>query len=235
MQEDREIDLDRIFSFHGPGQYLATTVGLFVWNLRTCWGRELGDPLPTELPPQPARLCCSTTHTLHSCAVQSAADARSALMPSELDTLPTKRSHTVSKTLDNPPETAQSSLPPRNDTPTSQTVVSSFVRGVGPTLALLVTLNWPKRLQTLPGWTWRDDPPALYCPAGCALRLHSIDPPRSNGSLTVRLRARRSQCQRCPQRSSCTQSLSPYFQREITFTVTEGQACPRRQGCPPAA
>ena len=50
-QEDRELGLDRIFSYHLPGQQLATLVGLFVWNFYICRGMELAAP-PQELPDQ---------------------------------------------------------------------------------------------------------------------------------------------------------------------------------------
>jgi len=51
FQEDRELGLDRIFSYHLPGQALATLIGLFVWNFRICRGMELASP-PVDLPPQ---------------------------------------------------------------------------------------------------------------------------------------------------------------------------------------
>ena len=40
-QEDQELGLDRIFSYHLPGQQLATLVGLFVWNHYVCRGMDL--------------------------------------------------------------------------------------------------------------------------------------------------------------------------------------------------
>ena len=43
-QEDRELGLDRIFSYHLPGQELATCLGLAVWNLRIAQGFELEQP-----------------------------------------------------------------------------------------------------------------------------------------------------------------------------------------------
>ncbi len=53
-QEDRELGLDRIFSYHVPGQSLANLVGLLVWNLRICGGLGLAD-LP-EVPAQAPRV-----------------------------------------------------------------------------------------------------------------------------------------------------------------------------------
>ncbi len=53
-QEDRELGLDRIISYHLPGQELATLVGLSLWNLRLVRGFELQRP-PAERPVQPPR------------------------------------------------------------------------------------------------------------------------------------------------------------------------------------
>jgi hypothetical protein len=50
-QEDREAGLDRIFSYHLPGQELAVAVGLWVWNLRVVQGFRL-DPPPARPPEQ---------------------------------------------------------------------------------------------------------------------------------------------------------------------------------------
>lgn len=43
-QEDREVGLDRIVSYHLPGQELATLAGLFLLNYRTARGFELEPP-----------------------------------------------------------------------------------------------------------------------------------------------------------------------------------------------
>lgn len=62
-QEDRELGLDHVFSYHLPGQALAVLVGLMVWNLRIVRGFELdsppavaatGTPRRDEIDPRPA-------------------------------------------------------------------------------------------------------------------------------------------------------------------------------------
>jgi len=53
-QEDRELGLDRIISYHLPGQELATLVGLALWNLQLVRGFELQRP-PVVRPVQPPR------------------------------------------------------------------------------------------------------------------------------------------------------------------------------------
>lgn len=53
-QEDRELGLDRIVSYHLPGQEFATLVGLSLWNLRLARGFEL-EPPPEVRPVQQLR------------------------------------------------------------------------------------------------------------------------------------------------------------------------------------
>lgn len=53
-QEDRELGLDRIISYHLPGQELAALVGLFLWNLRTVRGFAQAPP-PEQRTAQPLR------------------------------------------------------------------------------------------------------------------------------------------------------------------------------------
>jgi hypothetical protein len=43
-QEDREFELDRIYSYNLAGQELAATIGLFVWNQQLCRGFDLAPP-----------------------------------------------------------------------------------------------------------------------------------------------------------------------------------------------
>ncbi len=53
-QEDREVGLDRIISYHLPGQELATVVGMSLWNYRVVRG-FWQDPPPAEPPAQRPR------------------------------------------------------------------------------------------------------------------------------------------------------------------------------------
>lgn len=54
-QEDRELGLDRIVSYHLPGQELATVVGLLLWNLRLAHGFD-AQPPPRVAPVQPLQV-----------------------------------------------------------------------------------------------------------------------------------------------------------------------------------
>lgn len=53
-QDDRELGLDRILSYHLPGQELATLVGMALWNMRLVRGFDLATP-PIETPRQKPR------------------------------------------------------------------------------------------------------------------------------------------------------------------------------------
>ena len=57
-QEDRELELDRTYSYHLPGQQLVTSLGLWVWNLRICEGFNLAPPAPVY-PTQSPRVATS--------------------------------------------------------------------------------------------------------------------------------------------------------------------------------
>lgn len=50
-QEDREVELDRIFSHEIVGQEFASVVGLMLWNLQILRGFEQNPPLPVPPPP----------------------------------------------------------------------------------------------------------------------------------------------------------------------------------------
>jgi hypothetical protein len=57
-QEDKELVLDRIFSYNLAGQEFATHIGLMVWNLRIARGFELDCP-PNVVPEQTPRVARS--------------------------------------------------------------------------------------------------------------------------------------------------------------------------------
>jgi hypothetical protein len=54
-QEDRELGLDRILSYHIPGQELAVVVGLSLWNIRLVKGFELAPPPMLRVVPSERR------------------------------------------------------------------------------------------------------------------------------------------------------------------------------------
>lgn len=62
-QEDRELELDRIFSYHLAGQELVSVIGLLIWNLRVVRGFEQAE-LPREKPKQPRRAEVPTSAVL---------------------------------------------------------------------------------------------------------------------------------------------------------------------------
>ncbi|MBC8424506.1 hypothetical protein H8E07_10315 [bacterium] len=59
-QEDRELGLDRIVSYHLPGQELASVIGLATWNLRVVRGFQ-AEPPPVRAPVLPLRQQSPTT------------------------------------------------------------------------------------------------------------------------------------------------------------------------------
>jgi len=55
-QEDQELGLDRIFSYHVPGQNLANLVGLLIWNLRVRQGFALAQESLPQIRAQAPRV-----------------------------------------------------------------------------------------------------------------------------------------------------------------------------------
>ncbi len=63
-QEDRELGLDRTFSYHLPGQELAAVIALFLWNWRTTVG--FADNPPPERAPTCKARCAIVAEPLRS-------------------------------------------------------------------------------------------------------------------------------------------------------------------------
>lgn len=93
-QEDRELKLDRIFSYNLAGQELACLVGLMVWNLQIVLGFACERPLPERRPaplaapivderPVPAATWAPSPQTVESTA--AAQTPSHAAPPNDLD------------------------------------------------------------------------------------------------------------------------------------------------------
>jgi hypothetical protein len=133
-QEDRELGLDRIFSYNLPGQELATLLGLFVWNLRITEGFKLERP-PLEKPAQ----CLRTEFAEPE-------------PPTVTETTAATETTTATETTAATETTSDESNSPRN-APSPELVA-----------ALDKHIDWPRLLLTLPGFERSADHVALVCP-----------------------------------------------------------------------
>lgn len=211
-QEDRELGLDRIFSYHLPGQQLANLVGLFLWNERTARGAELVAPMSGKLPAQPARKQQSSAPT----------SPEGPSNETEQNAPASERSDAASSERQSEPATTEIA---KEMQPGSATEVRgdddlrrplSSVEKLSRHLAKLNQLNWNHQFQNLPGWRW-DETLGLVCPNNMPLGLHSMANTK-DGSLLIRWRGRGPVCRDCAVRTTCSSSQSTSFRKDIWFT-----------------
>jgi len=190
-QEDREIDLDRIFSYHLPGQELATLVGLFVWNLRVRLGFEL------EPPPELVRLSTQPEAEIDVRDVNGQAPekaAASVLLPGE--SAPTKR----------PSES------PADATPTAIENALSVA---------LDTFDWVKMLSARPGWSRSPASTAVLCPEQQALSLTCVDSPKHDSDRSRMIfRSRLGICCACTSKASCFPTARVTTSKRAGFSIS---------------
>lgn len=200
-QEDHELGLDRIFSYHVPGQELANLVGLFVWNLRVCHGMALCDP-PTEMPaPEPRR------PILVEQRVELFVEA-----PSDSD----------EPSSDGVPAGA----PPAGEPGGTPPVAPSEAREQ--LLSALDVLDWPSLLGDKSSWSWDREGGGLLCPNQAALNLSSVKTFGLDNNRILRFVTPASVCPNCPLRGRCTssRSTSPTFRKEFSMSVPTDTAKP---------
>jgi hypothetical protein len=210
LQEDRQLGLDRIFSYHLPGQHLACAIGLFCWNLRLALGASLhglqpaaghksievrAEAEPHSPSPLPAACDAPAQAEPHSPSpLPAACDAPAQAEPHSPSPLPTACDAPAEAAEDRPPE----------------------FRPVD-WLQPLDTAAWSDALAPYPRWHWDLSRGGLLCPNEQVLRLDRLKPNLKRQSLGLHFRAPFSACSRCPLRYGCTESPSPRFQKELTL------------------
>lgn len=217
MQEDRELGLDRIFSYHPAGQQLASLVGLFVWNFSICRGLEIERP-PEDLPDQPVADCAlvvetpllrggppvettSSDRTVEdaSNAVSDAAAASAGAKssagndlsgPTKVPPCPSEVSESSPGDTASQPTSAGDVAPPR-DRPTQQRTC----RAIDLTettrrrvIEALDAIDWDRVLHKHVGWQWRAPEGGLQCPAKAVLPLLRMERVNSHKDRQVRAR-----------------------------------------------
>ena len=169
-QEDRELGLDRIFSYNLPGQMLATLVGLFVWNFQTCRGMELSHP-PANLPEQAAATDTPLVET--PSLPERAATTQAAPVDDGSRSEPTRKASgasamsgeevTAQPDSTNAATQAASSVAAATETPRVGHVTRDHV------IDALDQVDWKDVLAKHDGWSWRKDAGGLQCPANALL------------------------------------------------------------------
>ncbi len=210
-QENRELGLDRVFSYELPGQLLATAVGMYVWNRRVCLGAELAGieqdpPQAVDRPPQAPLAQPPQAETRQLPPVASSPEFDP---PAEPDRAIEAQPFTPNQADDAPPKAAT--------IPT-------------PTEAEVRAMDWRDALRSRTGFEKTDM--GLRCPNGATLRLRPNKTAVSaNGNISITMRAPKSACRHCPTRSGCTASPQPTYRKEVSLVL---RAVPHREPDPVA-
>jgi hypothetical protein len=232
-QEDREIGLDRIFSYHLPGQELAVVVGLWVWNLRLVRGFELETP-PVVPPKQEAHVAEPDLRDL-------------AVAPQE----PPDRSPSPSEST--PPDFASEEPPPAELCPNDscepdesalregacepsaagqpQSPSAPAVDGLEEVetasaaagedlLETLGRIDWDQVLNNRPGWSWSPATGSLRCPQGRELVLTTVQKNEQSPGRTGIIFCRPAGgCDPCDDRPDCFRSPWPRRSKHAQVAV----------------
>ncbi len=201
-QEDRQLNLDRIFSYHPPGQFLASVIGLWVWNQRIICGAELEAPLeePSYEPaPRPTIEAEQDVQQRHD------ADLQSPLPPE----------HVVGETPNQPTKPPVAVVPVRSTSPKTDDGLPDKTKDM-----LMNALYWPARYSSSVGWSWDLEQRELRCPADVVLPYHGIRV-APGGQQRIRFRAPASTCSDCCVRSKCSSSRAPRFRKEVSIPMRE--------------
>jgi hypothetical protein len=207
-QEDRELGLDRIFSYHLPGQLLATLVGLFVWNFHICRGMELASPAE-QLPEQPLRNSPPLAQGPRLPEVDAGDDSsrRPAYVePSaELDSASIQDAKRESSCTA-PPSSADSSA------------FDSAVRMRRGVIEALDELDWEQLLHRYDDWQWLADKGSLRCPAEALLQLMRVEETKGAG-IRARFKADSGTCDDCSRRHRCIGSDDPHYRKDVRLLL----------------
>jgi hypothetical protein len=220
-QEDREVGLDRIFSYHLPGQELAVVAGLWVWNLRLVRGFELAQP-PALRPEQGAY--AAETDARGAAASDAESSPESADTPSSRPAYVAPQSDAQSSEPGrSPPSTFEGSAPPAPAPETSpapattsghaaddlgpgqQTATAS--PAADPLIETLGEIDWKEALKKRLGWTWDSKTGHLRCPAGKDLILTTVrKAEHARGRTGIIFCRPTGGCEPCDLRSGCLRS-----------------------------
>jgi len=199
-QEDREIGIDRTFSYHPPGQEWMSGIGLFLWNLMV--GRGAAEvPMPPRPPPQTPR------ETAPDGGASTAGGGSSG------------SSQTIGGTSVKPIQAITAST--RDAAALSYEKVQDELWQI----AKMALTRYPLP----PRWVRDDRHRVVKCPKNKVFRIFNTEvvpaPRAGNGREAHRLRFRNQSgdCAACPPRKECSPKLSPKAFRQVTRTITASE------------
>ena len=214
-QEDREIGIDRTFSYHPPGQEWMSGIGLFLWNVLAGRGVAAA-PLPPEVPAQAHRAQMPASEPTPPSAPEPG---------SAVSVAPVLRTDTSA------PESVQPAAPshppdPPEEKPDAQDMPSGVEDALRDELWQIARHAFDR--QPLPvGWSLDDDRREVRCPndqrlfgyaAESEVRRYSGGE-RNKHRIMVRSEMRA--CNGCPLRAECTSSERPNMYKQVTRSISE--------------
>lgn len=211
-QEDRELGIDRTFSFHPPGQEWMSGIALFLWNVLL--GRGVAaNPLPPQPAPQAARAESALPPTPPASPTQEAA-AGSAVLASD-----------EGASLRPPPAQVASPQLPCPEPPEESI-------GVGPEADLhaelwAITREAFSDLPSIAGWRLDDEKMEVRCPNDKRLFAYSTDRHECIGPRGIHvknrlyIRTQATACDGCPVRAACRSSDRPGVPKQLARQVSE--------------
>lgn len=204
-QEDRELGLDRIFSYHLPGQLLATLIGLFIWNFHICRGMKLERP-PEDLPEQPV--------------AKNAAVAETPRLPENASPKPVGSvSDGSTRTNTALPSTTDVAPDPSIDAAQSSTANSVKPAGTTPLdeMEALDNVDWDRVLHKHDGWKWSPEKAGLLCPANALLPFILLE--KIGIRIRTKFEATWGTCDVCEFRQKCIQSDDPQYRKIVRLKI----------------
>jgi hypothetical protein len=206
-QEDREIGIDRTFSYHPPGQEWMSGLGLFLWNVLVGRGAAVA-PLPPELPAQEVRPTHDRTRE------QPPPPATPLGAEDPLRENP--------ECLDDAPASTEPEPEPAHEPPDEE----GGLRGELWSFAS----DAFARLPPPDGWRVDDERQEVRCPNGERLRVYAIESAqrplvggRERGKHRIMVRTDMRACNGCPLRAECTSSERANTYKQVTRSISEAE------------
>jgi hypothetical protein len=201
-QEDREIGIDRTFSYHPPGQEWMSGIGLFLWNLLVGRGVAAA-PLPPQALAQVARA-----------PMPAAEPPASAAEPAPITPEPTL---TVNE---------QEFAPEPVADPTDAQQTPPFAEDVLREELWKIARDAFDRQKMPAGWSLDDARREVRCPNGRGLFVYAAESEVRHNSRGERnkhrimVRTETQACNGCPLRAECTSSERPNMCKQVTRSIS---------------
>jgi hypothetical protein len=231
FQEDCELGLDRIFSYHLPGQLLATLIGLFVWNFYVCRGMSIARP-PNRLPEQALQQGRPLVQTPRLPEADSTRPAVATTPAGAESNGPAAANAAAAHSGDDTADAtrtfaAEACIEPKPSADCAN-AASSAGTSQDNMLNLLNAVAWEQVLEKHDGWSWDAAQGALRCPAKAPLPLVRIEQVK-NLPIRARFQAEWGGCDRCELRSACFDSNDLHYRKDVRLPIPAPYAEPLRE------